>query len=111
MHTVHFPETESPDIVASALGIIFDTKRYNKKISEDTIEIIDRFFDSMQLQLKNDPTADEIPFGELMRRIDVKNRWVYKGSLTTPPCTKLIYWNVVSTVYPIKERHLNLFRN
>ena len=49
MHTVHFPETESPEIVASAVGIIFDTKRYNKKISEDTIEIIDRFFDSMQL--------------------------------------------------------------
>lgn len=49
MHTVHFPNTESPDIVASALGIIFDTKRYDKKVSADTIEIIDRFFDSMQL--------------------------------------------------------------
>jgi len=110
MHTVHFPATESPDIVASALGIIFDTKRYNKKVSSDTIEIIDYFFDSLLLEEENDPTSDEVTFGELMRRIDTKNRWVYKGSLTTPPCTKLIYWNVVSTVYPIKERHLKLFR-
>ena len=77
MHTVHFPKTESSDIVASALGIIFDTKRYDKKISEDTIEIIDRFFDSFQLEMKNDPNTDEIPIGELIRRIDHKNRWVY----------------------------------
>jgi len=41
MHTVHFPNSESPEIVASALGIIFDTKRFNKKVSNDTIEIID----------------------------------------------------------------------
>lgn len=41
MHTVHFPSTESPDIVASAIGIIFDTKRYDKKISDETSEIID----------------------------------------------------------------------
>ncbi len=61
--------------------------------------------------MTNDPIADKIPFGELMRKIDTKNRWVYKGSLTTPPCTKHIYWNVVSTVYPIKPKHLKLFRN
>ena len=41
MHTVHYPNTDSPDIVASALGIMFDTKRYNKKVSEETIEIIE----------------------------------------------------------------------
>ncbi len=41
MHTVHFPSSESPEIVASALGIIFDAKRFDKKVSNDTIEIID----------------------------------------------------------------------
>ena len=49
MYTVHYPNSESPEIVASALEIIFDTKRYDKKISDDTIEIIDEFFDSLQL--------------------------------------------------------------
>ena len=61
--------------------------------------------------MKNDPTVQEIPFGELMSEIDTNNRWVYKGSLTIPPFTKMIYWNVVSTVYLIKEKLLNLFRN
>lgn len=44
-----------------------------------------------------------------MNSIDTNNRWVYNGSLTTPPCTKNIYWNVVGTVYPIKKKHLDLF--
>ena len=49
MHTVYYPNSEVPEIVASALAIIFDTKRYDKKISDDTIEIIDEFFYSLQL--------------------------------------------------------------
>ena len=40
--------------------------------------------------MKNDPTVQEIPFGELMSEIDTNNRWVYKGSLTPPPFTKMI---------------------
>lgn len=38
------------------------------------------------------------------------NRWVYRGSLTTPPCTETIYWNVLQKVYPIKPRHLEAFK-
>jgi hypothetical protein len=102
MHTVHFPSNSSAGIVASAVGIIFDTKRFDPTVSTQTVGIIDRFFDSLRLDQINDPTVNEIPFGELMAQIDTNNRWVYKGSLTTPPCTKLIYWNVVATIYPIK---------
>ena len=42
--------------------------------------------------------------------LDGRNRWIYQGSLTTPPCTTNVYWNVLSTVYPIKEKHLALFQ-
>lgn len=111
MHTVHFPKEPQAGIVASAVGVIFDTTRYDRSVSVETVEIIDNFFESLRLDLSNDPLVQEIPFGELMARIDLKNRWVYKGSLTTPPCTKLIFWNVVAQVYPIKQRHLDLFRN
>jgi carbonic anhydrase len=45
-----------------------------------------------------------------MATIDTNNRWVYKGSLTTPPCTKTVLFNVLSTVYPIKPYHLKLFK-
>ena len=44
-----------------------------------------------------------------MNMIDTDNRWVYKGTLTTPPCTGFVYWNVLNTVYPISKKHLDQF--
>lgn len=41
-----------------------------------------------------------------MAFIDMSNRWVYSGSLTTPGCNENLYWNVVKTVYPIKPHHM-----
>lgn len=53
---------------------------------------------------------NEISFGQLMSVISTEERWVYHGSLTTPPCSTVVHWNVVSRVYPIKKSHLELFR-
>jgi carbonic anhydrase len=59
----------------------------------------------------NEPITGEIPFGELMATLDTNNRWVYRGSLTTPPCSKTIYFNILYKVYPIKKYHVDLFKN
>ena len=48
--------------------------------------------------------------GDLLNIVDGRNRYIYQGSLTTPPCTTNVYWNVLETVYPIKEEHLALFQ-
>jgi carbonic anhydrase len=45
-----------------------------------------------------------------MTMVDMDNRWVYKGSVTTPPCDRMVYWNVVRKVYPIKQKHLEAFK-
>lgn len=42
--------------------------------------------------------------------LDTNNRWVYKGSLTTPPCSKTVFFNILYKVYPIKPYHLNLYK-
>ena len=42
--------------------------------------------------------------------VDFSNRLTYRGSVTTPPCATYVHWNVFSTIYPIKERHLKLFK-
>jgi len=42
--------------------------------------------------------------------LDMQNRWTYRGSVTTPPCAVAVYWNVLRTVYPIKAKHLALFK-
>jgi carbonic anhydrase len=45
-----------------------------------------------------------------MELINLDERWTYKGSTTTPPCEQFVYWNVLSTVYPIKKKHLELIK-
>ena len=45
-----------------------------------------------------------------MKYADLQNRWAYKGSLTTPPCTKTVYFNVLRKVWPLKKKHLEQFR-
>jgi hypothetical protein len=82
-------------IIASATGLIFDTTDYDPSISAEDRKIIDKFFDALQLQ-NLPPTAAaghtlgkdiEIPFADLMKIVNFANRWVYTGSLTTPPCS------------------------
>jgi hypothetical protein len=46
-----------------------------------------------------------------MAKINLGDRFVYSGSLTTPPCLEDLYWNVVQTVYPIKKYHLDYYKN
>ena len=50
-----------------------------------------------------------VPYGDLMMMVDTDNRWIYKGSVTTPPCDTFVYWNVLQRVFPIKQRHLDQF--
>ena len=57
------------------------------------------------------PTSPMINYGELIMSVDTDNRWVYKGSVTTPPCAQTVYWNVVNKVYPIKQKHLDFYKN
>ena len=37
-------------------------------------------------------------------------RWIYKGSMTTPPCDRFVYWNVIDRVFPIKKEHVDLYK-
>lgn len=136
MHIVHLPyETRSSedvkkasnyfetDYYASVMGLIFDTENYSDDVTPEQVEIIDRFFDSLRFdalgRLRDGGTGkggysldlgNEIPLGELMNTVDTMNRWVYKGSLTTPPCNVgdpgLIFWNVINKVWPMKKKHL-----
>lgn len=45
-----------------------------------------------------------------MHSLNMRERWTYKGSVTTPPCKTAVYWNVLRTVYPIKQKHLDQFK-
>ena len=117
MHTVHLAtttdKTNSPPFKYAAMGIMFSVNDYTATNLDDwEIEIIDNFFESFQWDkyLEKDGYVDKVEYGDLMTMVDMDNRWVYKGSVTTPPCDRLVYWNVVRKVYPIKEKHLEAFK-
>lgn len=59
MHTVHLPGTENTYVedglnkeagyFGSVQGIIFDTKNYDESVTPEEVDIIDSFFDSLQM--------------------------------------------------------------
>jgi hypothetical protein len=118
MHIVHLPKATKNGFFAAALGLIFDTKNYDDDVTDEQVAIIDDFFESLRMdalgRLKKGyylPEGMEIRFGELINSLNTDNRWIYKGSLTTPACNSLIYWNVVAKVLPMKEKHLMYFKH
>jgi len=79
------------------MGIIFDTKAtHYDAVNPEVINAIDEFFESLLLT-QSDKTTNlkEVKLANLMKYADMNNRWSYKGSLTTPPCSKTVYFNVM----------------
>ena len=120
MHTVHYPPKADNGFIAAALGIIFDTKNYDKSVTPEQVDVIDRFFESMKWNqfvqapvssTDKDVVVPMVNYGELVNNLNTSYRWVYSGSVTTPPCAKSVYWNVIATVMPIKEKHYRMFKD
>jgi len=112
MHTVHVPTGGAKNgIRYAAMGIMFSVDKHNSNSDEKEIKIIDEFFDRLRWDVtSSDPMVDKVSYGELMMMVDMDNRWVYKGSVTTPPCATLVYWNVCRKIYPLKQKYLTQFK-
>ena len=122
MQALHKPDKHEGGFFAGTMSILFDTYHYDET-SDELVAVIDNFFESLKVEtidlkapygLKN-PKPEEVitsgvPYGQLMHMVASDRRFIYKGSLTTPPCTESVYWNVLSHVYPIKVKHLDAFR-
>ena len=83
----------------AAIGILFSVEKYSKNINQESLEMFEEFFTDLKLEEDNPTTS--INFSRLMVLIDWSHRWIYKGSLTFPPCHQFVYWNIIYTVYPI----------
>lgn len=105
MHVVHYPNVSDSGTVGGVIGIIFDQELYDKNTTDRQKAYIDEFFDTLYFNLTTDTAPHYIPFGEFMEVLNSDERFVYQGSLTTPPCAYKIYWNVLTTVYPISKKH------
>jgi len=46
----------------------------------------------------------------LLNRVNFQNRWVYKGSFTSPPCSEGVLWQVIDDVQYMKPGTLDLIK-
>jgi len=94
------------------MGIMFSVKNPTPGVSASDVAIIDEFFESLDWTITTGtPTVEKVPYGKLMMMFDMRNRWTYKGSVTTPPCAENVYWNVLKTIYPIKQKYVDQFKS
>jgi hypothetical protein len=63
MHVVHYPNNVSNNIQASAIAILFDVNNYDTSVTQQQINTIDNFFDSLLLNQFENPISPSIPFG------------------------------------------------
>ena len=112
MHIVHLAETtnSTSPILYAAVGIMFSVEEFDKSITAGEQAIIDRFISHLKFGQLGNPVVDQVAFGEIMKLVNYEARWTYHGSLTTPPCSPFIYWNVIRRVFPIKAAELEKFK-
>ena len=88
--------------------MLFSSTEY-ADIDEEKKSNFEDFFADLNLD-EEDPVVNKVRFAQIMNDIDWNNRWVYKGSQTLPPCSKFVYWNVIETIYPVREEVLQKFK-
>lgn len=112
MHTVHYPsEKEGSGYIAAALGIMFSVDKHNARLTAPERMVIDNFFESLLWdKVKGPVVSNLVTYGDLINVVDFHNRWIYQGSVTTPPCAQKVFWNSLSTIYPISQRTLDNFK-
>lgn len=104
------------DIKGAAIGILFaependafKALENNPELTKAEELIIKTFFETLSWGEKN-PTVNLVTYGELMSMINMKSRYIYKGSITQPPCQQSIYWNVPKTIYPVDKKYVEQF--
>ena len=93
--------------MAAAMGIMFSVNDYTAELTWAEQKIIDQFFDSLTMNKFNPKKPKDswdvslARYADLLNMVDTNNRWIYRGSVTTPPCATDVYWNELRTIYPI----------
>lgn len=117
MHIVH---TYVDGSLGGVLGIFFDVERGGEMLTQASRmpdpnygfgTVDNKFIESLMFGEATEEgfTLGEVPLANFLAGIDMRKYWSYDGSLTTPPCTEGIKWNVIQQIQPITKRQLEEF--
>lgn len=103
LHIVHHYKDE-PTQLGAVLGIFFDRKAGGNKANPllESLQF-DKTIDGEGISVSN------LNLASFLDGVDLSAYWSYDGSLTTPPCSEGIEWNVVREVQPISDAQLRAF--
>ena len=104
------PYDPSGNVKQAKTGILFSVEKFTiDGVTNEMVKNIDAFFDSLKWE-ENDPIVESVPVAQFLNMIDMSERWIYKGSQTVPPCDTFVIWSIPRRIYPIKQRHVDLFK-
>jgi len=112
MQIVHKAKDPIPNMPGqeSTIHILFSTDKKYKTLTKPEDAIINNFFTNIDWKSSKSDTADLLGLGNLMEILNFKDRYVYQGSLTAPPCTSEVYVNVLKTIYYISQEHIEMLK-
>jgi carbonic anhydrase len=79
------------------VSMLFDVNDY-RPVNETTKANWNKFWTQLDIEHR---FSEHLDFGKVMKFVNFRERWVYRGSLTVPPCTQYVYWNVINDVFPV----------
>ena len=102
---------EIGDIDYALTSIMFSVEESTAVFcTKECVAAIDTFFDDLKWDNIGNPLVEQVRFADAFMYMDTDNRFNYKGSNTVPPCNNNWMRDVCMTIYPIKQKHLDLFR-
>jgi len=94
LHIVHLYANGT---LGGVLGMLFDRNQGGL----DTNTLIDQIIDPVPSAKPGNPRTVDLK--SYLDKADTSKFYAYPGSLTTPPCTEGIAWNLLQQIQPLSE--------
>lgn len=94
----------------SVVAVFFDMQAGGNK-SNPFIQSLFTSNDNSSIDGNESWTPVDVSLQDLYKKLDKKKMFHYEGSLTTPPCSQNVEWQIINDPQPISPEQLARFKN